>query len=266
MLTDGMHLQTGVGTNNVTKLLPAGPVLTDPHPNNEVPFPDFGRGSSYHTTVGTKYLQRPADQDRATVRQRVVLLVAYTYSRTLSDAGDLLNGGSVERISGSGRAGPWSEVRLGLADFDIRHVFHLSGGYQLPFGKDKASSTTRAGSPTWPFGGWAHQLDRLLQGGQPLTLNCPSGTTSGTNCYDVKVAGQSQKLGLHIDSNGQQNWFGNAKAFQQPCQLGPAGPIADSPAGCIPLTGTHHSRFRSVPLRMGRDSTDSTSRRSRASS
>jgi hypothetical protein len=38
----------------------------------------------------------------------------------------------------------------------------------------------------------------------------------------VKVPGQSQKLGLHTDSNGKLNWIGNPAAFQQPCPLGAA--------------------------------------------
>jgi hypothetical protein len=68
-------------------------------------------------------------------------------------------------------------------------------------------------------------------------MRCPSATTAGTNCNDINVAGQDQKLGLHIDSNKKISWFGNPAAFQQPCLLGAAGPIANSPAGCALLTG-----------------------------
>ena len=237
VLTDGMHLQTGVGTNNVSKLLPAGASTTDPAPNNEVPFPDFGHGSSYHTTVGRSIyngLQTKLEQQFA---NGLSYLVTYTYSKTLSDAGDLLNGGSVSGYRAPDVPGLGPKFDWGLADFDIRHVIHLSGTYQLPFGKDKAYLNHSGRLADMAVGGWAINWIASLQGGQPLTLNCPSGTTTGTNCFDVAVAGQSQKLGLHIDSNGQQNWFGNAKAFQQPCQLGAAGPIANSPAGCIPYTG-----------------------------
>ncbi len=41
VLTSGSHLQTGVGYNNVTQLLPAAQSTSDPFPNNEVPFPGF---------------------------------------------------------------------------------------------------------------------------------------------------------------------------------------------------------------------------------
>ena len=55
------------------------------------------------------------------------------------------------------------------------------------------------------------------------------------------------KLGLHDvtipDSSGNPkkylSWYGNSAAFTQPCVLGAGGvPIADSPKGCVPLTGT----------------------------
>ena len=65
-------------------------------------------------------------------------LLTYTYSKTLSDAGDLLNGGSSPGISAR-RMFPELGIQAdyGLANFDIRNVFHFSGGYELPFGKGK---------------------------------------------------------------------------------------------------------------------------------
>jgi hypothetical protein len=53
-------------------------------------------------------------------------------------------------------------------------------------------------------------------------------------CNAVKVAGQSQKLGLHKDSNGVLNWFGNPAAFSQPCEVGNPG----VPAGCVAATSS----------------------------
>ena len=52
-----------------------------------------------------------------------------------------------------------------------------------------------------------------LQGGQPLTLNCPTSTTAGTGCYDVTVPGQSPKLGIKVRPNASGHltpyWLGN---------------------------------------------------------
>ncbi len=234
VLTSGMHLQTGVSTNNVSALLPSGADTS-----HAVPFPDFSHGSSYHQTVGrSNYngLQTKLEQQFSNGFQ---FLAAYTWSKTLSDAGDLLNGGSTNGYRAPDVPGLGPSFDRALANFDIRNVFHLSGYYELPFGKDKQflANSGRIGNAV--IGGWAANAIVTIQGGQPISLSCPSSTTAGTGCTDLKVAGQSQKLGLHKDSNGKLNWFGNPAAFQQPCLLGDDGnPIIGSPAGCIPKTGS----------------------------
>jgi hypothetical protein len=237
VLTDGSALQAGIGNNEVSQLLPANISIT-PY----VPFQDFNPGGSYQRTVGSSIyngLQTKLEQQFA---NGLTYLLTYTYSKTLSDAGDLLNGGSV-----NGYRAPWvpglgPRFDWGLADFDVRNVFHFSGGYELPFGKGKQFLHDSGKFTNAVLGGWAVNWIATIQGGQPVSLSCPSGTTSGTNCNDVPVPGQSQKLGLHLDSNGKLSWFGNPKAFQQPCQLGQDAtgkyvPIPDNPSGCVPLTG-----------------------------
>jgi hypothetical protein len=228
VVTSGSHLQTGVSTNNVTQILPAGSSTA-----NAVPFPDFGHGSSYHKTVGrSNYngLQARLEQQFSNGLQ---FLAAYTWSKTISDAGDLLNGGSVSGYRAPDVPGLGPSFDRALANFDIRNVFHLSGYYELPFGKDKHFLANSGRIVNATVGGWAVNAIVGLQGGQPITLTCPTSTTAGTNCRDVKVPGQSQKLGLHKDSNGKLNWFGNPLAFQQPCPLGAA-----ATPGCIQEAGS----------------------------
>ena len=94
------------------------------------------------------------------------------------------------------------------------------------------------------FGGWSVNGLAVIQGGQPIYLSCPSGPTSGTNCNDLKVPGQSQDLGLKTKTDpttGKINlfWFGNPAAFNQPCQLGDNGQLVTplTPTGCVPLNG-----------------------------
>jgi hypothetical protein len=82
-----------------------------------------------------------------------------------------------------------------------------------------------------------------MQGGQPINMGCPSGTTSGTGCNIIKVPGQSQNLKIENKGIAANNgalrpfWFNNPSAFNQPCQLGPEGPLLDTPPGCVPLQG-----------------------------
>jgi hypothetical protein len=244
--TEARHLEVFPGANDLTQVLPTqNPDGSSLNPQLFVPFPDFGRGTSLAQTEGnSRYhgLQLKLEKHFA---NGLNFLGTYTYSKVLSDAHDLLNGGSV----GNGASGNINGYRApgvpgfgiqadyGLAPFDIRNVFHFSGGYELPFGKGKHFMTDSSGFMNKAVGGWSVNWSAAFQGGQPITLTCPTSTTSGTACGAL-FTGQPLKLGLHTDSNGVLSYFGNPAAFTQPCALGPNSvPIANSPAGCVPLTG-----------------------------
>jgi Carboxypeptidase regulatory-like domain/TonB dependent receptor len=240
VMTDGSDLQTGVSTNNVSQILPQAASTT-----NAVPFPDFGHGSSYHATVGRSIyngLQTKLEQQYA---HGLTYLVAYTFSKTLSDAGDLLNGGSVNGYRAPSVPGLGPSFDWALANFDIRNVFHASGSYSLPFGKDQKYMHDAGKLANAVVGGWSANWIYTLQGGQPVTLGCPTGTTAGTNCNDIRVPGQSQKLGMFtshaVGTAGKPFWFGNPNAFSQPCKLIAQGaavvPDPSSIPGCDPRAG-----------------------------
>jgi hypothetical protein len=225
----GRHLEVFPNANNPTQILPAGA----PQP---IPFSDFGKGSSYATTNGSSFyhgLQTTVEKRFAT---GLNFLGTYTWSKTMSDAQDLLNG-----FSGNGYRAP-SVPGFGihrdysLANFDVRHVFHFSGSYELPFGKGRRYLAQPSGIANAVVGGWAIVWSTTLQGGQPMKLDCPKSVTSGTNCNAILVPGQNPTPGLRTAPNGNPVWL-NAAAFNQPCVLGASGPIPDSPPGCVPLTG-----------------------------
>lgn len=247
VFTDANNLQVNLGANNVTKLLPYNASTTGVVGGGDAgtaPFPDFGGGSTGRMIGASIYhgLQTKLEQQFAS---GLNYLLTYTFSKTFTDAGDLLNGGSLNGsravdIPGFGLRSDWS-----LASFNVTNVFHFSGGYELPFGKGKHFMHDAGRLENAVLGGWSINWITTLQGGQPLSLGCPTGTVAGSGCNDVVVKGQSAKLGLHTDSNGKLSWFGNPQAFQQPCQLGNnLAPIPDSPAGCIPLTGFGALGFR----------------------
>ena len=226
--THGEDLQVGLGTNNVSQILAYNASTT-----NAVPFPDFSHGMSYQTTVGASdynALQAKLEQQFSS---GLSYLLAYTWSKTMSDAGDLLNGGNTGGYRAPSVPGLGPSFDRGLADFDLRQVLHFSGGYQLPMGKDK-KFLNQGKVVDAVFGGWSTNWITTLQGGQPANIGCQSGTAAGLGCNAVKVAGQSQKLGLHKDANGALSWFGNPAAFSQPCQVGNPG----QPAGCVTATGS----------------------------
>ena len=204
-----------------------------------VPFPDFGFGASYAATGGMSAYHSLQTKVEKQFSNGLNFLFTYTFSKAMTDAGDLLNGGSIGTVGY--RAGNVPGLGMpfdyGLADFDIRHVFHFSGGYELPFGKGKRFASDASGLMNQVVGGWSIVWSTTLQGGQPIALGCPSTTASNLGCGDL-FTGQPLDLGLHTDANGLLSFYGNPAAFTQPCVLGTGGvPIANKPAGCIPLTG-----------------------------
>lgn len=236
VVTHAEHMQAGVGSNNVTQFWPVNQSLTDSYASDgkapELPFPDFSQGQSYQATIGTSTyhgLQTKLEQQFA---NGLTYLFTYTWAKTLSDAGDLLNGGSSGGFRAPDIPGIGPSFDKGYADFDIRQVLHFSGGYQLPFGKGKQFAHDANGIENAVIGGWSVNWILTLQGGQPITLGCPHGTAAGTGCDDFNVPGQSQKLGIHRDSNGLPNWFGNPAAFNQPCEYG----ATPNPTNCIAVS------------------------------
>jgi hypothetical protein len=255
----GRHLEVFPNSNNVTQILPAtlnnGYTLNDtgattlPASLGGLPFPDFGAGSSYAVTQGSSVYHGLQTKVEKQFANGLNFLATYTWSKVLSDAHDLLNGGSANNpgannINGyraPSVAGMGIQADYGLAPFDIRNVFHFSGGYELPFGKGKRYASGGGRLADALAGGWSINWAATLQGGQPITLDCPSTVATSVACDTILIPGQDPKTGLHIDGNGQLNWFGNPGAWTQPCVLGGAvgalAPIPGSPAGCIPLTG-----------------------------
>ena len=220
------HLESFPGTNNVNSIQP-----NSVDPKTLVAFPDFGRGTSYAATEGSSHYHALQTKVEKQFAGGLNFLAAYTWSKTMSDAGDLLNGGSLRGYRAPGVPGLGIQFDYGLASFDVRNVFHFSGGYELPFGKGRRFMSSASGLTNAAVGGWSMVWSSTLQGGQPITLGCPNGTAQSLGCGDL-FTGQSPKLGLHTDSLGKLSWFGNPAAFTQPCVLGTGGPT-----GCVALTG-----------------------------
>jgi hypothetical protein len=250
------HLESFPNSNNPTAILPTGTQLTNtagpdgapgsgawPASEGGIPFPDFGNAASYAATIGNSFYNGLQTKVEKRLSQGLNFLATYTWSQTRTDAGDLLNGGSNAGFRVPDVPGLGIHYDYGLADFDIRNVFHLSGGYELPFGKGKPYLGSN-GIASKAFGGWSVNAILVLEGGQPITLSCPSNTSSGSGCYDLIVPGQAQDRGIHIDSNGKVSFFGNPAAFSQPAPC-TALPCPTSTLGGPPdqLAGPTFKRF-----------------------
>jgi carboxypeptidase family protein/TonB-dependent receptor-like protein len=256
----GRHLEVFPSSNNITQILPAN-LPAGETTSQFLPFQDFSRGASYAATEGDSVYHGLQTKVEKQFRGGLNFLATYTWSKTLSDAGDLLNGGSLAGYRAPSVPGVGIQYDYGLANFDIRNVFHFSGGYQLPFGKGKKFMSGASGFAEKAVGGWSIQWITTLQGGQPITLSCPNGTTNTLGCYDLLVSGQPLDLGLHTDAHGKLSWFGNPNAFTQPpkcTQTAIGAPLVNcgisalggGPAQ-VPGPGFHRldfSVFKDVPL------------------
>jgi hypothetical protein len=227
------HLESFPGSNNPTTIAPAGTAE-----KTLVPFPDFGFGSSYAATAGMSAYHSLQTKVEKHFADGLNFLFAYTWSKTMTDAGDLLNGGSIAGYRAPSVPGLGMAFDYGLASFDVRHVFHFSGGYELPFGKGKRFMSGASGALDRAIGGWSIIWSTTLQGGQPISLSCPSSTASNLGCGAL-YTGEPLRLGIFnkVDPSTGKSvvaYFGNPGAFVQPCVLGASTP---TPAGCVALSG-----------------------------
>ncbi len=245
--TLGRHLEVFPGSNRPSALFAPGTTLNKANPSDAVcsstvpppcipnpaqgglPVPDFAQNASYASNGGSSYYHGLQTNVQKKFHGGLSFLAAYTWSKVRSDALDLLNG-----FAGNGYRAPYVpgvgiHHDYGLANFDIRNVFHLSGGYELPFGKGKQYMGDASGPKNAALGGWAVQWVVTLQGGQPFKIDCPFGTTAaGSNCYSFVLPGHNPRTSLHINPDGNPAML-NASAFAQPCNFG-----STSPSGCIP--------------------------------
>lgn len=238
------HLESFVGANDQSVLLPLGY-----NPQEYVPFPDFARGASYADTVGvanyhslqTKYQRRLADG--------LTMLFAYTYAKTLTDAGDLLSGGGVGGYRAPYLPGWGIKKDMGLAPFDIRHAVAFSGSYDLPFGKGQKFMTGSNRIAEFALGNWSTNWILTLNTGQPQTISCATSTGAGTGCYAL-YTGVDPYSGSHDVSQ-----FYNPAAFRTPPVVTQVGQTDYSPLGGgntqvsgPPLRRLDFSLFKTFPV------------------
>jgi len=222
------HLEVFPGADAVSQILPTGTCTVGANcspaqPVAYVPFIDFTSGS-YAATEGDSYYHSLQTSIEKHYSNGLNLLGTYTWSRCRSDSGDLLNGGSI------GYRAPYLpnfgiQGDYGACDFDIRHVVHFSGGYELPFGNGKAHFSGVTGVANQLVSGWSTQWIATIEGGQPMTIGCPTGTTSGLGCNALIVPG------VNRHGSGAPDHFLNPAAFAQPPAATAVGQTDYAPLG-----------------------------------
>jgi len=213
------HIEAFPSSNNVNTIIP-------PSGTKVLEYPDFGQGNSYAATEGSSYYHSLQLQVERHLGKGLYFLANDTFSRTRSDAGDLLNGGVGEQYRCPTMDGCGIQYDYRDANFDIRNVFHFSGGYELPFGPGRQFLANTTGVEKHIVGGWSMQWIATAEGGQPATINCNTGTANGLGCTALLLPGN------RYTGKAPPDGMWNAAAFNQPCN-----PDTGLPTGCITETG-----------------------------
>jgi hypothetical protein len=222
------HLLSSPGLNALTAILPPG---VDVHAH--VPYPDFGVGATYVTSQANAYYNSLQLTYERKFSAGLMALVNYTYSKCRSDYDNLLGIGNVAGYRAGNVPGFGIQGDYGLCGYDVTNIIHLSGGYQLPFGKGQRFGKSASGALNQIIGGWSTNWILTLQGGYPFTVGCPISTTSGFGCNALTVPGQ----GLYAGPHDVNQWL-NPNAFATP-------PVATAigQTDFAPLGGTRSQAF-----------------------
>lgn len=202
------HLPVSPGANAVSTINYAGQNV-----QNFRPYPDIG-GVGYITTEGNSNYNGLQFSIQKHYANGLDFLGAYTWSKTRTDAGDLLNGGSVGGYRAPYLPGFGIQADYRNAPFDVTIVFHFSGGYELPFGKGRHFLSGSSGAVNQIAGGWQTSWSATVQEGQPLTIGCPTGTVTSLGCDALLVPGQNPYAGPN-----------NVNQFLNPRGFHPALPV-----------------------------------------
>ena len=189
-------------------------------------------GNSSYNSLRTTYEKR--------FGHGLTVLGNFTWQKIRSDAHDPLEG-DIGGYRAPLLAGFGIRQDFNLADFDVPRIFHVSGSYELPFGPGRQFASSAHGFVKQAIVGWSLNWIFTIQDGQPFTVNCATGTTTGFGCNALVVPGQN----LYANSN--VNHFVNYAAFSNPPLATKIGQTDITPLGGSP-TQALGPPFRSLQL------------------
>lgn len=217
--TVGRHLDNLGYHNSPSVILPPGT-----NAQNYIPFPAFGRNSTYETTNAiSSYNSMQATYEHQ-ISAGLFLLSNYTWSKCMSNQHTQASQNQqyrAEWLPGFGIAKEYA-----LCDTDATHLVHVSGSYDLPFGRGHTFLAHSNTAVNAILGGWVVNFIYSYQSGQPFTVGCPVATTANFGCFANVVKGQDLYAGPH----NRKQWL-NPSAFAQPPVATAIGQADYSPLG-----------------------------------
>ena len=217
------HLGVYINANSPQLMLP-------PAANSlaYAPFPSFSSYDNYTHFQGNSFYNGLQVTYEHRLSFGLSTLANYTWSKCRTDATDLLNetnyGYRAPTLPGFGIQGDYQ-----LCNYDIKNVFHLSGTYDLPFGRGRQLLRNSSGMVNAVLGGWNTNFILTLQGGQPGTVGCPLTTAAGLGCIAFLVPGNN----IYASHRSVDGWL-NPAAFATPPVATQIGQTDYTPLGGAP--------------------------------
>ncbi|MEO7029950.1 MAG: carboxypeptidase-like regulatory domain-containing protein [Acidobacteriaceae bacterium] len=180
------HLGVYIAPNRPSRILPPG--------QNSLansPYPHFASGGNFTTFSGTANYNSLQLTYEHRLAQGLSVLANFTYSKCITDARDYLNATSILSYRAATLVGFGIAGDTGPCDYDIPRVTHVSGIYELPFGRDRMFAKGAGRFLDAAIGGWSTNFILTVEDGQPGTVRCSVTTTTTFGCYAFRVAGVS---------------------------------------------------------------------------
>jgi hypothetical protein len=201
--TMGRHLDNLGYNNSPTEILPPSV-----NPQLYVPFPSFAKNATYETTNASSSYNSLQVTYQRQMSAGLSLLGNYTYSKCMSD--QHTQASQNQQYRAQWLPGFGIQKDYGLCDTDATHLVHISGSYDLPFGRGRRFLGGASRATDAVLGGWAVNFIYTYQGGQPFTVTCPV-ATSEFGCFADVVPSVDMYAGPH----NKTQWL-NPAAFAEP--------------------------------------------------
>jgi hypothetical protein len=171
---------------------------------------------------------------QASMRRRfskgLEFLASYTFGKVLTDNRGFYGSGVFAGDQGAYPSNAYDRAAdYGLAFFDVKHNFVLSGSYELPFGNGRAWGNNWNSAINGILGGWNISSIISFKSGFPITVFDTRVTSTSLQAPRAGAFPRPNRIGSGIPSNQTiDNWI-NAADFTSPA----AGTFGNSGVGIM---------------------------------
>lgn len=226
----GRHLDAFGSQNAPSAIMPPGTNQFDPSVEGHIPFPLFAPNSPFEIPEATSSYNALQVVYQRELNAGLFVLANYTFSKCMTDNQNDSGGANgnlgyrAEWLPGFGPQGDYA-----VCNTNVAQVVHVSGTYDLPFGRSQRFLGKANGLTNAFVGGWMATFIYTHQTGLPIAIPCPVATTADFGCSADVVPGAHMYAGPH---NATQ-WM-NPAAFVNPPVATSVGQGDYSPLGGSP--------------------------------